>query len=156
MRITFLASGKAGEDYLNEGIAVYEKRLKHYIPFFYRNLVPPRSVKSSNPADQCSLEADMILKILRPDDRVVLLDDKGVSYSSAEFAGYLQRMMVSGVKHCVFISGGPFGFDPRLYNRAEDTLSLSRMTFTHQMVRLIFTEQLYRAMTILRNEKYHH
>lgn len=156
MKITFLASGKPGEDYLKEGIAVFEKRLKHYIPFFYHNTVLPRPLKSSSPADQCSQEADMLLKFLRPDDHVVLLDDKGVSYTSVEFAGYLQRLMNAGIRHCVFISGGPFGFDPRLYARAEDTMSLSRMTFTHQMVRLIFTEQLYRAMTILRNEKYHH
>lgn len=145
-----------GEAYLNEGTSLYEKRLRHYISFDTLILELPRALKNEAPAEIKLNEAKWILRHLNPDDHVILLDEKGAGYSSGEFANYLQKLMNKGIRHCVFVSGGPFGFDQSVYERAHDVLSLSRMTFTHQMVRLIFTEQVYRAMTILRNEKYHH
>ncbi|HOW26393.1 MAG TPA: 23S rRNA (pseudouridine(1915)-N(3))-methyltransferase RlmH [Bacteroidales bacterium] len=156
MKITFIITGKTTESYLEEGIRIYEKRLKHYITFDQLVIDQPKTMKGTSPEEIRLNEAKLIMRNLRPDDHVILLDDKGPEYSSGEFAALLQRLMNAGVRNCVFISGGPYGFDPEVYRRANDTLSLSMMTFTHQMVRLIFTEQLYRAMTILRNEPYHH
>ena len=156
MKITFIITGKTGEQYLNEGVGIYEKRLKHYVAFDQLILDLPGNLKSISPVEIRSGEAKLILRQLHPDDHVILLDEKGPQYSSVEFAAHLQKLMNSGVRNCVFVAGGPFGFDQVIHDRASDTLSLSRMTFTHQMVRLIFTEQLYRAMTILRNEPYHH
>ena len=156
MKITFITTGKTGERYLNEGIGIYEKRLKHYIAYDQLILNLPTNLKNISPAEIRSNEAKLILRQIHPDDQVILLDEKGPLYSSVEFALHLQKLMNSGVRNCVFAAGGPFGFDQAIYDRANGTLSLSRMTFTHQMVRLIFTEQLYRAMTILRNEPYHH
>ncbi|HNS16431.1 MAG TPA: 23S rRNA (pseudouridine(1915)-N(3))-methyltransferase RlmH [Bacteroidales bacterium] len=156
MKITFIMVGKTGERYLSEGTSLYEQRLRHYISFESITLDVPRTIKSSASADVRSNEARLILRHLQPDDHVILLDEAGTQLSSVELASHLQRLMNSGIRNCVFVSGGPFGFDQAVVDRANDSLSLSRLTFTHQMVRLIFTEQLYRAMTILRNEKYHH
>ena len=156
MKIRFIITGRTGEQYLSEGISIYEKRLKHYIHFEHIIIDLPKTLKSTSPEEARSNEASLIMRHLQSDDHVILLDEKGSHYSSVEFAALLQKHMNAGVRTLVFVSGGPFGFDPVVRERANFTLSLSRMTFTHQMVRLIFTEQLYRAMTILRNEKYHH
>lgn len=156
MKIRFIITGKTSEKYLSEGISIYEKRLKHYIPFEHLVIDLPKNLKSTTPAETRSNEASLIIRNLQPEDHVILLDEKGSQYSSVEFATFLQKLMNAGVRTLVFISGGPYGFDPVVSERANYTLSLSRMTFTHQMVRLIFTEQLYRAMTIQRNESYHH
>ncbi len=156
MKITFIMTGKTAETYLNEGTGIYEKRLRHYISFEPLVIDLPRPMKNSSPAELKSNEAKLIMRHLSPDDHVILLDEKGTEYTSGEFATYLQKLMNKGIKNCVFVAGGPFGFDPSVYERSDDSLSLSRMTFTHQMVRLVFTEQVYRAMTILRNEQYHH
>lgn len=106
--------------------------------------------------EQKKQEGEKLLKWLQPSDYVVLLDDKGKQYSSVEFAGYLEKKSFSAAKRLIFVVGGPYGFSEEVRERANETVSLSKMTFTHQMVRMVFTEQLYRAMTILQNEPYHH
>jgi 23S rRNA (pseudouridine1915-N3)-methyltransferase len=156
MKIRFIITGKTGEQYLSEGISIYEKRLNHYISYEHTVIDLPKNLKSFSPDETRSNEASLIMRHLQPGDHVILLDEKGSPYSSVEFADFLQKLMNAGIRTLVFVSGGPYGYDPVVRERANHTLSLSRMTFTHQMVRLIFTEQLYRAMTILRGEKYHH
>ena len=115
-----------------------------------------KNTKNLSEAQQKEKERALILKNLNPTDKVVLLDEKGKEYRSVEFAKHLQQHMNSGVKRLVFIIGGPYGFSPELYAKAQEKLALSKMTFSHQMIRPFFVEQLYRAMTILKNEPYHH
>jgi len=156
MKITLLVVGKTEDAYLNEGIDKYLKRLKHYIPFQLLVIPEIKNTKNLSEAQQKAKEADLIAKQLQTQDIVVLLDEQGKKYDSRGFAGYLNKQMVGSVQHLVFIVGGPYGFDESVYARANSMLSLSDMTFSHQMVRLFFTEQLYRAFTILKNEPYHH
>lgn len=156
MKITLLIVGKTEEKYLKEGIEKYAGRLKHYTAFRITELPELKNTKHLTEAQQQAKEAEMLLKQIQPADFLVLLDEKGKEFSSVKFAEFLNKKMLSSVQHLVFAIGGPYGFDDSVYSRANEKLSLSRMTFSHQMVRLFFTEQLYRAFTILKGEPYHH
>lgn len=156
MEIELLAVGKTTIKFVVDGIAEYTGRLKHYVPY---SIVPIPNVRNAGRITeerQKELEGEAILSRLANSDFVVLLDERGREYSSIEFSSFLEKQMVSGRKKVVFVVGGPYGFSPAVYDRADSKLSLSRMTFNHEMVRLFFTEQVYRAMTILRGEPYHH
>jgi 23S rRNA (pseudouridine1915-N3)-methyltransferase len=156
VRIKFIAVGKTDAEYLREAISIYEDRLKHYTPF---ELVCIPDVKNHGKLDESQLrskEGKNILLQLNSGDELVLLDEKGKSCSSSEFSLFLSRKINVGSKSIVFVAGGAYGFSEEVYARASSMLSLSKMTFTHQMVRLIFLEQLYRAFTIIREESYHH
>ena len=156
MKILLLVVGKTDEDYIFDGVDKYRNRLKHYIGFEYEEIPDLKNRKTLSKDQQKKLEADLIFSRLKMGDKVVLLDEKGSSFGSVEFSKYLQKKMNSGIKRLVFIVGGPYGFDTSIYDKYQDKLSLSKMTFSHQMVRLFLCEQLYRAMTILKKEPYHH
>lgn len=156
MKITLIAIGKTEDKYLIEGIGKYLNRLKHYINFNLLIIPDIKNTKNLTEAQQKSKEAELIAKQINPTDVVVLLDENGKKLSSVDFSAYLNKQMIGSVQHLVFIIGGPYGFDETIYKRANSSLSLSAMTFSHQMVRLFFVEQLYRAFTILKNEPYHH
>lgn len=156
MRITLLTVGKTNDLSFKNAISEYQKRLKFYISFDIEEIPSPKNTKNLTEDNQKQKEGELILKYLQPEDEVVLLDDKGAEYTSMQFASYIEKKSASGLKRLVFVVGGPYGFSQEVYQRANDKVSLSRMTFSHQMVRLVFTEQLYRAMTILRGEPYHH
>jgi len=156
MKIKLIVVGKTNAKYLLEGEIEYGNRLKHYTKF--EEIIIP-DVKHSGKLNENELkkkESQLILGKLENSDYVILLDDKGKSYSSVEFANFLQQKMNSSLKSLVFVVGGAFGFSDEVYLRANSKISLSKMTFSHQMVRLIFKEQLYRGFSILRGEKYHH
>jgi 23S rRNA (pseudouridine1915-N3)-methyltransferase len=156
MKITLLIVGKTEDAYLKEGIDKYLKRLKHYIKIEIVEIPELKHTKALTPEQQKTKEAELILRKLAPTDHVVLLDENGQQLSSPQFAGYIDKKAISSVANLVFIVGGPYGFDETIYQRTNDKLSLSRMTFSHQMVRLFFVEQLYRAFTIIKGEPYHH
>lgn len=156
MKITFLVIGKTDEAYLREGIEKYLKRLKHYIAFQYLEIPDLKNTKHLNEAEQKNKEAELILKQLKSNDQVILLDENGEELSSEGFATYLNKKMLSSVQNLVFVVGGPYGFHQSVYEKAHGKISLSRMTFSHQMVRLFFVEQVYRAFTIFKGEPYHH
>ena len=156
MKITLLTIGKTVDKYLIEGIEIYLKRLKHYIPFQIVEIPELRNTKSLSREQQKSREAELILKNINSTDHVILLDENGKELSSKSFSVYLNKKMVGGQQHLVFIVGGPYGFSEEIYERSNDSISLSKMTFSHQMIRLFFVEQLYRSYTILKGEPYHH
>lgn len=156
MRITLVVVGKTEDKYLIEGIEKYLNRLKHYITFNLIVIPELKNTKSLTEAQQKSKEAEIILKQISNPDILVLLDEKGKKYSSVGFSDYLNKQMIGSVQHLVFVIGGPYGFDETVYKRANSSISLSEMTFSHQMVRLFFIEQLYRAFSILKGEPYHH
>ena len=139
MRIKLLLTGKTSERYLREGMDLYAARIGHYVPF-----------------EMQEVSDDQILKLIRPGDCAVLLDERGKSFSSMDWARNLEQKAVHLPKDLVFVIGGPYGFSQAQYDRADELLSLSKMTMSHQLVRLVFLEQLYRAMTILKGEHYHH
>jgi 23S rRNA (pseudouridine1915-N3)-methyltransferase len=156
MRISLICIGKTDESYLNVGIEKYLNRLKHYVNFTL-NIIPDiKNTKNLTQEQQKSKEAEQILKQLNQTDTIVLLDEKGSAPRSTDFAKLIDRHMLNSTQHLVFVIGGPYGFDRSIYDRAHSKLSLSNMTFSHQMIRLFFVEQLYRAHTILRGEPYHH
>ena len=156
MKITLLSVGKTSFGYLQEGMDLYVKRLKHYVPFEYKEIPYPKLGK--NPAEQAVKDAEgkLILKGVQPGDSLVLLDERGKSFTSPQFAQFLQKKMNSGVKNLIFVIGGAYGFSDEVYERADQKVSLSDMTFSHQMVRLFALEQIYRGFTILKGEPYHH
>lgn len=156
MKITLIAVGKTEDKYLIEGIEKYLNRLKHYINLTIVVIPDLKNTKSLSEAQQKTKEAELIAKQINPTDVVVLLDEKGKKHSSVSFSDYLNKQMIGSVQNLVFIIGGPYGFDETIYKRSNTSISLSEMTFSHQMVRLFFVEQLYRAFTILKNEPYHH
>ncbi|WPU95180.1 23S rRNA (pseudouridine(1915)-N(3))-methyltransferase RlmH [Mucilaginibacter sabulilitoris] len=156
MKITFLTVGKTEDAYLKEGIDKYVKRLKHYTKLELVELNELKNTKALSAEQQKAKEAEMILKKINQLDYVVLMDEKGKEYSSTQFAAYINKKEISSSANLIFIIGGPYGFDQSVYQRANDKISLSRMTFSHQMVRLFFVEQLYRAYTIIKGEPYHH
>ncbi len=156
MIIQLLVIGKTTSSYLAEGIAEYTHRLKHYLRFEYIEIPDVKVTKGMNEQQVKQIEGGALLKLLEPGSHVILLDDKGKAFSSVTFAEHLQKRFNSGGKSVIFVIGGPYGFSEEVQQRANEKLSLSPMTFSHQMVRLIAAEQLYRAMTILRNEPYHH
>jgi 23S rRNA (pseudouridine1915-N3)-methyltransferase len=155
MKIKLILTGKTAEKYVKEGFDLYEKRLLHYISF---DKVELPDLKGSGGLSQEIIkekEGEQQLKQVLKEDYVVLLDEKGVELRSVELAGFLQKRMNSGIKSLVFIIGGPYGFSSYLHKRANAKLSLSKLTFSHQIVRLLFMEQIYRAFTIIKNEPYH-
>ncbi len=156
MKITLLTVGKTEDKYLLEGIDKYVKRLKHYIKFELKELPELKNTKNLSEEQQKSKEAELLQKNFSNTDFIILLDEKGSTYTSVQFSDFLNKKMIATTQHIVFVIGGPYGFDQSIYQRANDKISLSKMTFSHQMVRLFFTEQIYRAFTILRGEPYHH
>jgi len=155
MKITFLVLGKTEDAYLKDGIDKYVKRLKHYTRLEVAELPELKNTKALTQDQQKAKEAELLFKKINATDYVILLDERGAELSSKQFATYLEKRAHAGAD-IIFIVGGPYGFDQSVYDRANDKLSLSRMTFSHQMIRLLFTEQLYRAFTILKGEPYHH
>jgi 23S rRNA (pseudouridine1915-N3)-methyltransferase len=137
-------------------VSMYTKRLNHYVRFAITTIADVRNTKKLSEAEQKRLEGEAILKLINDSDHLMLLDEHGMELRSIEFADMIQRRMSAGIKRLVFVIGGPYGFSDAVYQRANSKLSLSKMTFSHQIVRAIFTEQLYRAFTILKNEPYHH
>lgn len=155
MKITLVSIGKTDQDYLKEGLSIYQKRLKHYVNFEIRELASLKKT-SGMPVDTLKQkEAEVLRKSLEKTDFLVLLDEKGTHLTSEEFAGFLQKRMNAGTRELSFVVGGAWGFDASLQQSADYKLALSSMTFSHQMVRLFFCEQLYRAFTIIRGESYH-
>jgi 23S rRNA (pseudouridine1915-N3)-methyltransferase len=156
MRITFLTVGKTDEAWLKEGVDKYVKRLKHYTRLNVVEIDELKNTKALSYEQQKAREGELILKKILPLDHVILLDENGIQLSSPQFAAYIDKKGLGSVDHLVFVVGGPYGFDASVYERANDKISLSVMTFNHQMVRLFFVEQLYRAFTIIKGEPYHH
>ncbi|MBE0664051.1 MAG: 23S rRNA (pseudouridine(1915)-N(3))-methyltransferase RlmH, partial [Bacteroidales bacterium] len=155
MKFTLINTGKTEEKYIQDGLALYEKRLLHYCSF-ENTFVNVGSVAGKLPVPQLKLrEAEIILKKIKPEDFVVLLDENGKQMKSQEMAAWMNEQMIRGTRHLVFITGGAYGFHESMHHRANLKLSLSLLTFPHQLVRLIFLEQLYRAFTIIRGEPYH-
>ena len=155
MRITLLVVGKTTDAHIETLIQDYQKRLAHYIPFALQVIPELKNTKSLTSEQQKVAEGEQILRSITPNSDLILLDEHGKEYRSVEFADYMQKRMSSG-RDVVFVVGGPYGFSEAVYARANGKVSLSKMTFSHQMVRLFFVEQVYRAMTILRGEPYHH
>jgi len=156
MNIKLIAIGKTDNKSLQALIDEYSKRLSFYIKFDLEIIPDIKNVKNLSENQQKEKEGELILAKITPTDQMILLDENGSTFSSMKFADYLQKKMNSGVKTLVFVIGGPYGFSEEVYKKAHGKVSLSEMTFSHQMVRLFFIEQLYRGFTILRNEPYHH
>ncbi|MFK5879388.1 MAG: 23S rRNA (pseudouridine(1915)-N(3))-methyltransferase RlmH [Flavobacteriaceae bacterium] len=156
MKIKLLAIGKTDDKNLIQLIDTYQNRLKHYIKFELQLLPDIKNVKNLSEKQQKEKEGELILKQLQPTDQLILLDEKGKDFRSKEFANYLQKKMNSGIKQLVFVIGGPYGFSNAVYQKSQGKVSFSKMTFSHQMIRLFVVEQIYRAFTILKNEPYHH
>ncbi|TMU56869.1 23S rRNA (pseudouridine(1915)-N(3))-methyltransferase RlmH [Flagellimonas algicola] len=156
MQITLIAIGKTDSRELSQLINNYEKRLGHYIKFRFKILPDVKNTKNLSESQQKEKEGELLLSQIHASDHLVLLDENGKHHSSMEFSKFLQKKMNSGLKNLVLTIGGPYGFSDAVYARSQEKLSLSKMTFSHQMVRLFLVEQLYRGFTILRNEPYHH
>jgi 23S rRNA (pseudouridine1915-N3)-methyltransferase len=156
MKISLLCISKTTEAYLQEGIRIYENRLQHYCKYQRLEIPDLKNSKNLSFEQQKQKEAELILAKISPSDFVVLLDENGKELDSVQFSKELNKWMNQSTAHVVFIIGGPYGFHASVYERANLKLSLSKLTFSHQMVRLFFTEQLYRAFSILRSEPYHH
>lgn len=156
MKVKFLVIGKTTDKYLLPGIEEYNKRINRYCNYDYIELSGVRLGRSATAEETKKKEEDIILTKLEKSDFLVLMDEKGVEFTSRGFGGFLKKHQMSGTKRLVFLIGGAYGFSDNIYARANTKIALSQMTFTHQMVRLIFTEQLYRAFTITKGEKYHH
>ena len=156
MNIKLIAVGKTDNPALQQLISTYEKRLSYYINFELQLLPDIKNSKSLSEEQQKIKEGELILSYVEPSHHLILLDERGKEYTSIAFADELQKKMNTGIKQVTFVIGGPYGFSQAIYQRANSKLSLSKLTFSHQMIRLFFVEQLYRAFTILRNEPYHH
>ena len=155
MKIELWAIGKTNEAYLREGMKIYTDRLAHYLSFELIVIPDLKKSKNLSPEQIKAKEGQLILQKLKPGDYLILLDEKGKSYTSTAFAKYLDQLQMSSHRKIIFLIGGAFGFSPEVYQKAQSQLTLSKMTFSHQMIRLFFLEQLYRGMTILRGEPYH-
>lgn len=156
VKVNLLVVGVSNNPHFIAAQRDYESRLVHYIPFEMQVIPDIKNTRNLSEEQQKQREGEQILKALQPGDYVVLLDEHGKEPRSVELAAWMQAKMNSGVKRLVLIVGGPYGFSEEVYRKAQEKMSLSRLTFSHQMIRLIFVEQLYRAMTILRGEPYHH
>ena len=156
MKIKLLAIGKTDNKHLIQLVDEYKNRLKHYIKFELEIIPDIKNVKNLSKIQQKEKEGELILNKLQNTDQLILLDDKGKHYTSIEFSQFLQKKMNSGIKQLVLVIGGPYGFSDTVYKKASGKISLSKMTFSHQMIRLFIVEQLYRGFTILKNEPYHH
>lgn len=155
MKITLLTVGKTLKGWIKDGLEIYSGRLGHYVGFTVNEIPELKNVSALTREQIKKKEGELILKALKPDDTVVLLDERGKERGSAEWAAVLEQEMAKG-RNIVYVVGGAYGFSSDVYARADGMISLSRMTFSHQMVRVIFAEQLYRAFTIINNEPYHH
>ena len=156
MKILFLVIGKTDESYLETGISKFIKRLEHYIPFEMKIIPDIKNRKTLNEEQQKKIEGDLILSQIALGDDLVLLDENGKTFSSVSFSQWIEKQMNTSTKRIIFVVGGPYGFSKDVYSKAKFKISLSEMTFSHQMIRLIFVEQLYRAFTIIKGEPYHH
>jgi 23S rRNA (pseudouridine1915-N3)-methyltransferase len=156
MRLMLLTVGKTDIAWVREGLEMYVSRIRHYVPFELRDIPELKGVSALSREQIKEREGELVLKQLRPADEVVLLDEHGREYRSVEFADWLGRRAAGSGRDLVFVIGGAYGFSDAVYERADGRLSLSKMTYSHQLVRTIFAEQLYRAFTILRGEPYHH
>lgn len=156
MKVALVLVGKTVNKHFVELIDEYAGRVKHYIGFDIITIPELKNTKSLSADQQKQQEGELILKQMQAGDHVVLLDEYGKEFRSVEFSSYMEQKMQTVNKRLVFVIGGPYGFSPDVYGRANEKISMSKMTFSHQMVRLIFVEQLYRAMTIIRGEPYHH
>lgn len=155
MKVDFIAVGKSKSGFIREGIHLYAKRIKNYIPFNYME-IPDGKKKGTSPMQQKVMEGKSVIRSVDKYNAVWLLDEKGKQMNSVEFAVLVQNATNHGIKRAAFVAGGAYGFSDEIYNTSHSLLSLSMMTFPHELVRLIFLEQFYRAMTIIRNEPYHH
>jgi ribosomal RNA large subunit methyltransferase H len=156
MNIVLLTVGKTEASFWKEALAEYQRRLQHYVPFELQALPEVKNTKNLTMSQQKMQEGVLIRKAMQAGDWFVLLDEQGKEYTSMQFAAYLEKKIQIVSRRLVFVIGGPYGFSDEVYQMASERLSLSKMTFSHQMIRPIFVEQLYRAMTILRGEPYHH
>lgn len=156
MKIQLLVVGKTNQGFVQKGVDEFCSRLKHYIPFELEVIPDIKNTKNLSFDQQKEKEGELILKSIQPGDFVVLLDENGIEYTSLKFAEYIEKMTHAVPKRLVFVIGGAYGFSSQVYDIAREKVALSRMTFSHQLIRLIFVEQLYRTMTILKNEPYHH
>ena len=156
MKIVLLTIGKTNEQYLLDGISKYEKRLKHFSSFEIIEISNIKKTKSISNIELIKMEGKLVLNKLQSSDHLVLLDEKGSNFTSVKFSEGLNTWMLSGMKRLVFVVGGAYGFSDEVYKRGNEMISLSKMTFSHQMVRLFFVEQIYRGFTILNNQPYHH
>lgn len=156
MKIVLLQTGKTTERYLAEGLTTYEERIRRYSSFEIITLPDIRKTRNMPEEEQKAKEGAQMLRVFREDDFIVVLDDKGREFSTIEFSSWLEKSLMIQKKRILFVIGGPWGFADEIRRKADMTLSLSRMTFSHQMVRLLFLEQLYRAFTVIRGEPYHH
>lgn len=156
MNIELIVVGKTDSAEVESLIAMYAKRINRYCKFAMTTIADVRNTRNMAPSRQKQLEGEAILKNIVDGDFLVLMDERGAQYTSIEFSQWLQKRMLSGVKRLVLVIGGPYGFSEEVYARADQKISLSKMTFSHQIVRAIFAEQLYRAFSILHNEPYHH
>tara|TARA_B110000444_G_scaffold261337_1_gene312730 strand:+ start:1621 stop:2094 length:474 start_codon:yes stop_codon:yes gene_type:complete len=156
MKILLLVVGKTSDRYLLEGITSFVKRLKYYVGFEIDEIPDIKNRKSLSRLEQKKYESKLILAKLKVGDRMILFDENGNQFDSVNFSKHLQKHMNSGLKRLVFVVGGPFGFDDSLASECHGKISLSKMTFSHQMIRLFVVEQIYRSMTIMKNEPYHH
>lgn len=155
MKVRFLCVGKNSNGFVDEGVGEYAKRIKRYVPFEIIFTKPAKKAKSTDVALIKKQETENLNKYISPADYVILLDERGKKYTSLEFADMIQKKMVSINRDLIFIVGGAVGFSDELYKRSNELLSVSKMTFPHQLVRILFLEQLYRAHTIIKNEPYH-
>ncbi|MBR4854369.1 MAG: 23S rRNA (pseudouridine(1915)-N(3))-methyltransferase RlmH [Alistipes sp.] len=156
MNIELVVVGKTDSKEVEALVEMYAKRVNRYCRFSITTLADVRNTRNMAPSRQKQLEGEAILKMVGDGDCLTLMDERGSQYTSIEFSQWLQKRMLSGVKRLVLVIGGPYGFSDEVYARADQKISLSKMTFSHQIVRAIFAEQLYRAFTILHNEPYHH
>ncbi len=156
MKVILLQVGKTTDPYAIKAIEEYSARLGHYVNFQIESIPDLKSTKNLSEAQIKAREAEQILAWDKPDNRLVLLDERGLEQTSLQFAQWMQKKMNTGLRQLVFVIGGPYGFDQTVYAAVKERISLSKMTFSHQMVRVFFVEQLYRAMTILNGEPYHH
>lgn len=156
MKILFLVIGKTDESYLETGISKYIKRLERYIPFEMKVIPDIKNRKTLSEEQQKKLEGELILSQFNTGDEMILLDEKGKTFSSVSFSQWIEHKLNTSNKRLIFVVGGPYGFSNDVYDKAKVKISLSEMTFSHQMIRLIFVEQLYRAFTIIKGEPYHH
>ena len=156
MKFTLLVVGRTVDKHFTALISEYTGRVSHYVPFDMEVIPELKNTKSLSVQQQKDKEGELLLKSLQPTDMVVLLDEHGQEFRSVDFARWIERKMQTQQKRLVFVVGGPYGFSDAVYSRANEKISLSKMTYSHQMVRLVFAEQLYRAMTIIKGEPYHH
>lgn len=156
MKIKLLAIGKTDKSALQQLTEIYSQRLNHYVNFEVEFIPDVKNSKNLSNELQKKKEGELLLNKFNTSDFIILLDEKGKEFTSVQFSNQLQKWMNSGIKTLVFVIGGPYGFDRIIYTKAQQKIALSQMTFSHQMIRLFFTEQLYRAFTILKNEPYHH